>query len=200
MEKGFLFQDAPFIGYTKAISTFFDKHGWGIFCLYPNDVFSKVVKKFYAHITSPDNAFIYVCNASILFDEDFINGQYRLFEGPNGYANFVKTMKLLLNPNAKDKEATTAPTHNQEPKGDEAKIEFVRIESDDEGIETTQTTTPTLQSKALRTAWEHAVHQLIDELTKSHTDDDKEEVRINKLKRKRFKKATGKTIQANSDD
>ncbi|KAH1073321.1 hypothetical protein J1N35_025649 [Gossypium stocksii] len=44
------------------------------------------------------------------------------------------------------------------------------------------------------------VHQLIDEITKSNSDDDEEEVSINQLKRKRFKKAIGKIVQADSGD
>ncbi|KAH1097696.1 hypothetical protein J1N35_014617, partial [Gossypium stocksii] len=86
--------DAPFIGYIEAISSVVEKHGWGISCLHPNGVFLKVLKEFYAHITSPDNAFIYVRGASILFDEESINAQYglSLSKGPNEHADYVKTM------------------------------------------------------------------------------------------------------------
>ncbi|XP_016704202.1 uncharacterized protein [Gossypium hirsutum] len=83
MEKRFVVQDAPFMGYTEAISSIVEKHGWGIFCLHPDDVLPKVVKEFYAHITSFDNAFIYMRGASVLFDEDSINAQYGLSKGPN---------------------------------------------------------------------------------------------------------------------
>ncbi|KAK5836151.1 hypothetical protein PVK06_011907 [Gossypium arboreum] len=60
--------------------------------------------------------------------------------------------ELLLNPDAKDEEPTTIPTHNQEPEGDEARKKSVHIESDDEGMDTTQTTAPALQTKAFTTA------------------------------------------------
>ncbi|KAK5771680.1 hypothetical protein PVK06_047916 [Gossypium arboreum] len=56
----------------------------------------------------------------------------------------------------------------------------------------------TISPKCL--AQECAVHQLINEITKSDSDDDKKEVPINQFKRKRFKKATGKTVHADSND
>ncbi|XP_012472418.1 uncharacterized protein LOC105789591 [Gossypium raimondii] len=77
---------------TKAISSVVKKYGWGIFCRHPGDVFPKVVKEFYAHVTSSNSAFIYVRGASVLFDEDSINAQYGLFEGPDEHADFMKTM------------------------------------------------------------------------------------------------------------
>ncbi|KAH1107048.1 hypothetical protein J1N35_010816 [Gossypium stocksii] len=73
MEKGFLFQDATFMGYTEAISSAVEKHGWQLFCHHPDDVLTKVVKEFYAHLTSLDDTFIYVHGASVLFDEYSIN-------------------------------------------------------------------------------------------------------------------------------
>ncbi|KAH1082977.1 hypothetical protein J1N35_022738 [Gossypium stocksii] len=80
--------------------------------------------------------------------------------------------------------------HNQELIEDEVKTKSVHTESDDKKMDTTQTAARTSQSKA----------PMNDELTMSDTDDDEEEVSINQLKRKRFKKATGTTVQANSDD
>ncbi|KAK5842392.1 hypothetical protein PVK06_004742 [Gossypium arboreum] len=90
--------------------------------------------------------------------------------------------------------------HNQELERDEARTGSVHIESDDDGMDTIQTTAAALQSETPMTAQECAVHQLIDEITKSDTDDDEEEVPINQLKRKRFKMPIGKTIQGDSDD
>ncbi|KAK5836150.1 hypothetical protein PVK06_011906 [Gossypium arboreum] len=80
------------MGHTKAISAVAKKYRWGIFYLCPDNVFPKAVKEFYAHITSPNNAFIYVHDASILFDADSINAQYGLSEGPYEHVDFVKTM------------------------------------------------------------------------------------------------------------
>ncbi|KAH1073320.1 hypothetical protein J1N35_025648 [Gossypium stocksii] len=80
------------MGYTEVVSSVVEKHGWGIFYLHPYDVLSKVVKEFYAHITSLNNAFIYVCCALVLFDKDSINAQYGLSKGPDEHADFVKAM------------------------------------------------------------------------------------------------------------
>ncbi|KAH1107710.1 hypothetical protein J1N35_011478, partial [Gossypium stocksii] len=41
LEKGFLFQDAPFMHYSKAVSSIVEKHGWQIFCLHPNNILTK---------------------------------------------------------------------------------------------------------------------------------------------------------------
>ncbi|KAK5812582.1 hypothetical protein PVK06_028017 [Gossypium arboreum] len=335
--------------YTEAISLVVEKHGLGIFYLYPDDVFPKVVKDFYAHITSLDNAFIYVSGTSVLFDEDLINAQYGLSEGPNKHADFVKTVsperlaqvltdvcvevgqkinvgkiifleihrcaqkyagrlnfpslitvlcqkvKLLWSQNEnhlpkkwaitthnaqklaceemtrqtatppsspsrvasitpltshtefeqrmikaveglkqhfcilekhhkmivtdfgkaqeemaifcgyvhqydiviQDEDPTTAPTHNQDLEKDKARIESIHIKSDDDRMDTTQTSAHVPQSKASMTTQERAV---IDEITKSDTDDDEEEVSINQLKRKRLKKVADKTVHADSDD
>ncbi|KAH1113940.1 hypothetical protein J1N35_007318 [Gossypium stocksii] len=59
MEKGFPFQDTDFMGYTGPIYSVVEQHGWQLFFLHPDDVLTKVVKEFYAHLTSPNNAFIY---------------------------------------------------------------------------------------------------------------------------------------------
>ncbi|KAK5825557.1 hypothetical protein PVK06_020406 [Gossypium arboreum] len=80
------------MSYTEAISSVVEQCEWQIFCLHPNDVFSKVVKEFYAHLTSPENTFIYVRGASVLFDSDSINAKYSLFDGPDEHADFVKIM------------------------------------------------------------------------------------------------------------
>ncbi|KAK5770997.1 hypothetical protein PVK06_047165 [Gossypium arboreum] len=86
--------------------------------------------------------------------------------------------ELLLN-TKEDEEPITVPLHNQEPERDKAKIESVHIESDDDGMDTTQATTPAPQSKGPMSTQERAIHQLIDELAKSDTDTDEEEVPIN---------------------
>ncbi|KAA3480410.1 nucleolar protein 58-like [Gossypium australe] len=82
---------------TEAISFMVEKHGWKLFFLYSDDVLAKVVKEFYAHLTSPDNAFIYVRDASILFDEYSINAQYGLPEGPDEQSQIDKTIIVGLN-------------------------------------------------------------------------------------------------------
>ncbi|KAK5811542.1 hypothetical protein PVK06_026883 [Gossypium arboreum] len=229
MEKGFLFQDAPFMGYTEAISSVVEKHGCRIFCLHPDDVFRNVVKVFYVHITYPDNAFIYVCGASVLFDEDPINAQYGLSEGPGKHVDFMKTMSLecltqvltvvciavkvplSLNEDHLPNKGTVTKNITQKLAGEEmprqtgTPLSFplmttsVVPSASHTDFERNMSANMILPF-ALMTAQEHAIHQLIDELTKSYTDDDEEEVPINQLKRKRFKKATGKTIQADSDN
>ncbi|KAH1064154.1 hypothetical protein J1N35_029141, partial [Gossypium stocksii] len=42
LEKGFLFQDVPFMGYDESVSAIVKKHGWQIFLLHPEDVLTKV--------------------------------------------------------------------------------------------------------------------------------------------------------------
>ncbi|KAH1082784.1 hypothetical protein J1N35_022545 [Gossypium stocksii] len=92
MEKCFLFQDTAFMGYTKAISSVVEKHGWQLFCLHPDDVLTKVLKEFYAHLTSPDNVVIYIRGVSVLFNEYSINTQYGLHKGLDEHSQFVKTI------------------------------------------------------------------------------------------------------------
>ncbi|KAH1082619.1 hypothetical protein J1N35_022380 [Gossypium stocksii] len=58
------------------------------FCLEKDDVLTKVVRDFYAHLTSPNNAFIYVWGASVLFDEYSINAQYGLFDVHDEHTQF----------------------------------------------------------------------------------------------------------------
>ncbi|KAH1091177.1 hypothetical protein J1N35_018434 [Gossypium stocksii] len=94
IKKGFLFQYTAFIRYTEAISSMVEKHGWQLFCLHPNDVLTKVIKEFYAHLTYLGNAFIYVCGASVLFDEYSINAQYGLREVLDEHSQFVKTITV----------------------------------------------------------------------------------------------------------
>ncbi|XP_016681318.1 uncharacterized protein [Gossypium hirsutum] len=85
--------------YGPAISSIVEKHGWQILCLHLDDVLTKVVKEFYAHLTSPENAFIYVHGVLVLFDEDSINEQYGLPEGIDEHSEFVKAMTIEgLNP------------------------------------------------------------------------------------------------------
>ncbi|KAH1114526.1 hypothetical protein J1N35_007904 [Gossypium stocksii] len=67
----------------------------------------------------------------------------------------------------------------------------MHIESDKDEADVTQTATPvntttTLNSTARMTEQECVVHQLIDDLMKSDTDDE-DEVPINQLKRKHYK-------------
>ncbi|KAH1055746.1 hypothetical protein J1N35_033811 [Gossypium stocksii] len=69
-----------------------EKHGWQLFCLHPEDVLTKVVKEFYAHLASLDNAFIYVHSALVLFDEYSINTQYDLLESLNEHFQLVNTI------------------------------------------------------------------------------------------------------------
>ncbi|KAH1114094.1 hypothetical protein J1N35_007472 [Gossypium stocksii] len=171
MEKGFLFQYAPFTGYSKAISSVVKKHRWQIFYLYPDDVLTKVVPEFYAHLTSPKNAFIYVPSVSVLFNEDSINVQYGLPEDPDEHSQFIKTitteglnqvltglcvegMTWTISQNNcytidrpkdddnEDGEETTAENKNIKKERKE-KIEFVHIESKKDEADMTQTSTPT---------------------------------------------------------
>ncbi|KAH1107542.1 hypothetical protein J1N35_011310 [Gossypium stocksii] len=69
-----------------------EKHGWQLLCLHLDDVLTAIVKEFYAHLTSPNNAFIYVHSALVLFDEYSINTQNSLPEGPDEHSQFVKTI------------------------------------------------------------------------------------------------------------
>ncbi|KAH1129870.1 hypothetical protein J1N35_001248 [Gossypium stocksii] len=94
MEKGFLFQDATFMGYIEAISLVAQKHGWHLVCLHSNDVITKVVKEFYAHLTTPNNAFVYARGAMVLFDEYSINAKYGLPEGLDEHFQFVMTITV----------------------------------------------------------------------------------------------------------
>ncbi|KAK5811459.1 hypothetical protein PVK06_026794 [Gossypium arboreum] len=80
------------MGYTEAISSEVKKHGRQLFCFHLDDVLTKVVKEFYAHLTSPENVFIYVHGASLLFDEYSINPQYSLPKCPNEHSQFVETI------------------------------------------------------------------------------------------------------------
>ncbi|KAH1082262.1 hypothetical protein J1N35_022023, partial [Gossypium stocksii] len=89
-------------------------------------------------------------------------------------------------------------------RGRRGKIEFMHIESYKDDADMTQTTTPidtttTPNSIALMKEQERVVHQLIYDLTKSNTDDD-DEVPINQLKRRRYRQAARKSVQANADE
>lgn len=92
LKNGFLFKDETFLGYDESISSIVDKHGWQIFCLHLEDVLTKVVCEFYAHITSPNNVFIYVPGASVLFDEYSINSQYDLSDVQDEHTQFTATI------------------------------------------------------------------------------------------------------------
>lgn len=62
------------------------------FFLHPDDVLTKVVQEFYAHLTYPNNAFIYVKGTLILLDEDLINTHYGLHNVPNEHSHFPVTI------------------------------------------------------------------------------------------------------------
>jgi len=53
-----------------------------------------VVKKFHAHLSSPQNAFIYMQSASVLFNVNSINAKYKLSDGPDKHTDFDKTIKV----------------------------------------------------------------------------------------------------------
>ncbi|KAK5842788.1 hypothetical protein PVK06_005180 [Gossypium arboreum] len=72
-------------------------------------------------------------------------------------------------------------------------------ENDEAPAPVNTTTTMTPRSKAPLTAQEHAVHQLIDELTKLDSDLE-DEVPINLLEKKCFKTTARKAIPADSGE
>ncbi|KAH1082572.1 hypothetical protein J1N35_022333 [Gossypium stocksii] len=88
-EKGFLFQDSTFLGYDTSISSIVEKHGWKLFCSHSGNVLPKMVREFYTHLTSPNNAFIYVRVVPVQFDKDFINSHYNLPERPDEHSEFI---------------------------------------------------------------------------------------------------------------
>ncbi|KAH1129788.1 hypothetical protein J1N35_001166, partial [Gossypium stocksii] len=53
------------------------------------DVLPKMVREFYAHLTFPNNGFIYARVVSLWFDEDSINAHYNLPEGLNEHSEFM---------------------------------------------------------------------------------------------------------------
>lgn len=53
-----------------------------------------MVKEFYAHLSSFENAFIYVRGTLLLFDVDSINVQYRFFDGLDEHIDFVKSITV----------------------------------------------------------------------------------------------------------
>ncbi|KAH1121553.1 hypothetical protein J1N35_004713 [Gossypium stocksii] len=80
---------------------------------------------------------------------------------------------------------TTKKWNNKETESDEEKAKSVNIESDNEGDEMNQPSTPTEAATAPQlivpiSKQDHEINQLIDDLTKS--DDEDEEVPINLLK------------------
>ncbi|KAK5840169.1 hypothetical protein PVK06_009052 [Gossypium arboreum] len=92
LEKGFLFTEEPFMRYETSISSVVEKHGWKIFCLHTKDILTKLVHEFYAHIASPKNAFIYIREVSVLFDEDNINAQYGLSDVQDMHSQLATTI------------------------------------------------------------------------------------------------------------
>ncbi|KAK5771015.1 hypothetical protein PVK06_047184 [Gossypium arboreum] len=84
--------------------------------------------------------------------------------------------------------------------GEKEKSKPVHIESDKDDVDVTQTIVPTdatttPNSNAPLTEQEHVIHQLIDDLMKLNTAYE-DEMSINQLKRKRYKQAVGKSVQA----
>ncbi|KAH1056254.1 hypothetical protein J1N35_034319, partial [Gossypium stocksii] len=71
-----------------------EKCGWQFFYLHDDDVLTKVVKEFYAYLTSPDNAFIYVHDVLMLFDGNSINAKYGLSDSLNEHTQFVMFMTI----------------------------------------------------------------------------------------------------------
>lgn len=46
--------------YCEEVMSVIRTHRWEIFFLHLDDVYTKVVRRFYAHITTLENAFVYV--------------------------------------------------------------------------------------------------------------------------------------------
>lgn len=55
---------------------------------------SKLACEFYAHITLPDNSFIYVRGVSTLFDEDCISAKFWLSVVQDEHSGFAATITL----------------------------------------------------------------------------------------------------------
>lgn len=51
-------------------------HNWATFCLHPRNIYTKMIYEFYAHLLIPENAFVYVREKLVLFDEEIINKHY----------------------------------------------------------------------------------------------------------------------------
>lgn len=78
--------------YDESISSFIENHGWQVFGVHPDDVLIKVVMEFYAHLMSPNNAFIYVRRALVFFDEYSINAQYALLDEQDEHIQLAATI------------------------------------------------------------------------------------------------------------
>ncbi|KAK5794112.1 hypothetical protein PVK06_035314 [Gossypium arboreum] len=157
MEKGFFFQDAPFMGYSKAISSFVEKHEWQIFCLHPDDILPK--------------RSLPLCIKELQYLKLFV-AHYDTMSKSKGYNS--------EDDNEDGEEATAEKKKKEE---EEEKIKSVHIESDKDEAGMTQTSTlattaTTLKSTAPMTEQECAIHQLINDLTNLDTDDE-EKVPIN---------------------
>lgn len=58
-------------------------------CCHPDEVYPKIVREFYSHITI-DIPFVYVWGISILFDVDKINDYFGLYNVKDEHAKFAK--------------------------------------------------------------------------------------------------------------
>ncbi|KAK5771939.1 hypothetical protein PVK06_048195 [Gossypium arboreum] len=99
--------------------------------------------------------------------------------------------KLLFDDDKEDKEPTTTHKHTKEPAKYEEPIEFAHLDSDKEDNDRQHTFMPTTtakvpQSKAPMTDQDH-------ELTMSDIEDT-DEMPINQVQQKRFKKVAKKTV------
>ncbi|KAH1097307.1 hypothetical protein J1N35_014228 [Gossypium stocksii] len=66
-------------------------------CVHPNDVLTKVIRELYAHLTSLNNAFIYVRGTSILFDPYCINALYALPDKQDEHTQFAAIVTTTAN-------------------------------------------------------------------------------------------------------
>ncbi|KAK5825664.1 hypothetical protein PVK06_020522 [Gossypium arboreum] len=167
------------MGYSEAILSVVEKHGWQIFYLHLDDVLTKCQR-----VKVPTQE-----NEEKIPNKGAITKQIALrFLGEEIPEHPSSTS---TEDDDEDGEEATAEKKNIENKGEEEKTESVHIESDKDKANMTQTYTlatiaSTLKSITSLTEQEHAIHQLIDDLRKIDTDDE-EEVPINQLKRKRYK-------------
>lgn len=58
-EKGFLFKDES-LNYAEEVTLVVRTHGWEVFYLHPDDIYTKMVREFHAHLSTPETTFVYV--------------------------------------------------------------------------------------------------------------------------------------------
>ncbi|KAK5775135.1 hypothetical protein PVK06_043004 [Gossypium arboreum] len=80
------------MGYNVSISSIVRQYDGNFFFLHLDDVLTKIVHEFYAHLTSLNAAFIYVRGVSLFFDKDTINIQYVLFDIQDEHTQFAATI------------------------------------------------------------------------------------------------------------